>query len=169
MPGRKPKNEMQTTRPGATVRAGGWILTLVLVGLWIGAGQLWRRSEPHLPIGQADYTVDINQASESDLLNLPEVGPSLAKKILVYRDQHGDFHSLSDLGEVPGVGPQTLKQLGPFLSFTTRLDNSIAGADTRKNSIKKNGIEKTDIENKTVEDATVETILTAQSRERIAP
>ena len=138
------QDELRSTGQGAALRAGGWILTVVLVGLWIVAGQLWRRSEPKRPIAEAEYTVDINQASEQDLLNLPEVGPSLARKILSYREQHGDFYSLSDFGEVPGVGPQTLKQLAPFLIFTTRSDAA-------------------------TEDTTDETILTAQRRERIAP
>ena len=124
----------------AGVRGRGWILILVFVGVWIGAGQLWRRGEQQRPIAEAAYMVDVNQANELDLLNLPEVGPSLARKILSYRSQHGDFHSLSDLGEVPGVGPQTLKQLAPFLSFATRYDA-----------------------------ATDDNLLTAQSRERIAP
>lgn len=130
--------------PQPPLKASGWILTLALVGLWIGAGQVWRRNEPKLRVTAAEYTVDINQASERDLLNLPEVGPSLAKKILSYREQHGDFHSLSDLSEVPGVGPQTLKLLRPFLSFPTPSDAAIDAASD-------------------------ETILTAQSRERIAP
>ena len=102
----------------ADVRAGGWILALVIVGIWIAVGQLWRRGEPQRPITAAEYWVDINRANERDLLNLPEVGPTLAGNILSHRQQHGDFRSLSDVGDVPGVGPQTLKQLAPFLTFT---------------------------------------------------
>jgi hypothetical protein len=125
---------------GVAVRGRGWILVLVIVGLWVGAGQFCQRGEPRRPITEATYTVDINKASELDLLNLPEIGPSLARKILSHRAQHGDFHSLADLGNVPGVGPQTLKQLAPYLRFSTSSDT-----------------------------ATSDTILTAQSRERIAP
>jgi competence ComEA-like helix-hairpin-helix protein len=133
---------------GAVVRAGGWILTLAIVGLWISGGQLWRRAVPKQPIVQAEYAVDINRATERDLLNLPEVGPSLARNILSYREQHGDFHSLSEFGEVPGVGPQTLKQLAPYLYFVNQPDAAT---------------------NDTPEETTADTLLTAQSRERIAP
>lgn len=132
----------------AVVQAGGWILTLAIVGLWIGASQFWQRSRPQPAIVEAEYKVDINQARERDLLNLPEVGPALAKSILAYRAQHGDFHSLSDFGEVPGVGPQTLKQLAPFLYFANQPDAAT---------------------NQTPEDTTDDTLLTAQRRERIAP
>ncbi len=153
MPDENKENELRNTGPVASMRAGGWILTLALVGLWIGAGQIWRRSEPKMPIGEVEYRVDINHATERDLLNLPEVGPSLARNILLYRQQHGDFYSLSDFGEVPGVGPQTLKQLEAFLSFKT--------SETSINDVV--------AEDSIAQDTAVETILTAQSRERIAP
>jgi competence ComEA-like helix-hairpin-helix protein len=141
------------TKPEETVRlavvqAGGWILTLAIVGLWIGASQFWRRTDPQPSIVEAEYKVDINRARERDLLNLPEVGPALAKSILAYRAQHGDFRSLSDFGKVPGVGPQTLKQLAPFLYFAHQPDVATPEAP---------------------EETTDDTLLTAQRRERIAP
>jgi competence ComEA-like helix-hairpin-helix protein len=140
MPDQDSVDQLSKARHGAAVQACGWILILAIVGLWVVAGQFWRANKTQSAIVEAEYTVDINQASELDLLNLPEIGPSLARKILLYREQHGDFASLSDFGDVPGVGPQTLKQLAPFLRFTNRS-----------------------------EAATDDTLLTAQSRERIAP
>ncbi|MDX1925172.1 MAG: helix-hairpin-helix domain-containing protein [Pirellulaceae bacterium] len=140
--------ETDETARLAVVQAGGWILTLAIVGLWIGASQFWQRTGSQPAIVEAEYKVDINQARERDLLNLPEVGPALAKSILAYRAQHGNFHSLSEFGEVPGVGPQTLKQLAPFLYFSDQPDGA---------------------KNETLEDTTDDTLLTAQRRERIAP
>lgn len=158
MPDENPKkpsqgNALQPTGQKTALRAGGWILTLVVVALWVGGRQIWNGRELIQPIAEAQYTVEINQASERDLLNLPEVGPSLARNILSYREQNGDFHSLSEFGDVPGVGPQTLKQLAPFLSFAH--SSKAATGDTTSDT--------------TTSDATEETILTAQSRERIAP
>lgn len=65
------------------------------------------------------YRVDINEATLAELLNLPEVGPSTAAKILAHRQRGGKFHRLSDLETVPGIGPQTLKQIEPYLLFPT--------------------------------------------------
>ncbi len=40
---------------------------------------------------------------------LPGIGPSLAQKIVDYRDQHGPFQRVEDLLDVPGIGPAKLE------------------------------------------------------------
>jgi len=62
-------------------------------------------------------TLDINTASEQELDALPGVGPSTAKAIVQYRDQHGPFRSIDDLGNVKGIGPAKLEQLRPSVTF----------------------------------------------------
>ncbi len=52
--------------------------------------------------------VNLNTATADDLDALPGVGPSTAMAILAYRDQHGPFTSVDDLGEVRGIGPAKL-------------------------------------------------------------
>lgn len=106
---------------GVTIPSRGWGLVLVLVALWIGGLQLRRPLvDTSTRVDQAvGYSVDINLGSELDLLNLPEVGPSLVRSIVEYRELHGDFQRPEELLEVPGIGPQTLKQLVPYLSFPT--------------------------------------------------
>jgi hypothetical protein len=127
------------------LQSGGWILILAIVGMWIGGARLLRRGVPQLQVPAAVYTVDINRAGEMDLVNLPEVGPGLARRILDYRARHGDFRRLADFAEVPGVGSQTLKLLAPFLIFP---DQSHISNDENSNA---------------------DSLLTAQGRERIAP
>lgn len=58
---------------------------------------------------------DLNQATRSDLLALPGVGPALADSILEARKQKGGFRSYAELDEVPGIGPSRLDTLRPFL------------------------------------------------------
>jgi competence protein ComEA len=55
--------------------------------------------------------VDLNSASESELERLPFVGPSLARRIVEYRDRHGPFASVDSLVRVGGVGPGTLGRI----------------------------------------------------------
>jgi len=59
----------------------------------------------------------INRASASQLQRLPRVGPVLAARIIATRKQHGPFHSVQDLLQVPGIGPRTASRLAPLLRF----------------------------------------------------
>ena len=53
--------------------------------------------------------IDLNQASAPELELLPGIGPSLAQKIIDYREEHGPFASVDDLLDVPGIGPAKLE------------------------------------------------------------
>lgn len=59
----------------------------------------------------------INRATASQLQRLPRVGPVLAARIVATREQHGPFHSVQDLLQVPGIGPRTASRLAPLLRF----------------------------------------------------
>ena len=57
--------------------------------------------------------VNINDANESQLDELPGVGPATAKAIVQFRTSHGPFTSLDDLAKVKGIGPSKLEQMKP--------------------------------------------------------
>jgi competence protein ComEA len=59
--------------------------------------------------------VDLNSASEAELMALPGIGPARARAILAYRREKGSFAAVADLGRVSGFGPATLARLTPFL------------------------------------------------------
>ena len=59
----------------------------------------------------ADDPVDLNTATLADLDRLPGVGPATAAAIVAYRDAHGPFRTVDDLGEVRGIGPARLEAL----------------------------------------------------------
>src|SRR5207244_12086078 len=61
------------------------------------------------------YRVDLNQATRAELLQLPGIGESLAKRIEDYRHEHGRFQHVNDLIEVHGIGPATLERLRPWV------------------------------------------------------
>lgn len=48
--------------------------------------------------------VNINTATQEELDTLPGIGPSIAAKIIDYREQNGKFNSIEEIKEVSGIG-----------------------------------------------------------------
>jgi competence protein ComEA len=63
----------------------------------------------------AGQTLDINTASESELAQLPGVGPSLARRIVEYRTANGPFQLPDDLQNVSGIGASKFAKMEPFI------------------------------------------------------
>ncbi len=61
--------------------------------------------------------VNLNTVSYEELVNLPNVGPATAKRIIVYRQENGPFHHLNELKAIPGVGENHFKNISKFLQI----------------------------------------------------
>jgi competence ComEA-like helix-hairpin-helix protein len=95
-----------------------------------GQVQLLATLTPGSPVAQRDSAVrqnrplepgeriDVDQASAPELTRLPKVGPRLAKVILANRVEHGPFGNLAGLDRVPGIGPNLLKSVEPYVAFS---------------------------------------------------
>ncbi|MFO7761756.1 MAG: ComEA family DNA-binding protein [Thermodesulfobacteriota bacterium] len=55
--------------------------------------------------------VSINKADHELLQNIPGIGPSLSRSIVEFRKQRGEISSYSELLEIRGIGPSTLKKI----------------------------------------------------------
>lgn len=73
---------------------------------------------------KASFPIAINTADERTLQALPRIGPAMAKRILLHRIEHGAFHKGEDLLGVRGIGPKTLEQLLPLISFQVTPDST---------------------------------------------
>ncbi len=55
--------------------------------------------------------LNINKATEQELEDLPGIGPSLASKIIEYRNKNGKFSSVEDIKNVNGIGDSLYEKI----------------------------------------------------------
>ncbi len=99
----KVKDEQQINIPG-----NAEIPTPQLV---IGGGGLLVTPTP--PVGGL---VNINTADAALLETIPGIGPTVASRIVAYREENGPFERVEDLTKVAGIGPETLEQIRPYVT-----------------------------------------------------
>lgn len=79
--------------------------------LVIGGGGLLVTPTP--PVGGL---VNINTADAALLQTIPGVGPTIASRIIAYREENGPFERVDDLTKVAGIGPATLEKIKPYVT-----------------------------------------------------
>jgi competence protein ComEA len=62
--------------------------------------------------------VDLNTATVEQLTVLPGVGPTLAARIVEYRQKSGGFHSAEELLNVRGIGERNFKKIEARLTVS---------------------------------------------------
>ena len=61
-------------------------------------------------------TININKATEKEFETLPGIGPSLASKIIEYRNQNGKFESIEDIKNVNGIGDNKYEKINDLIT-----------------------------------------------------
>ena len=93
-----------------------FLISMALLGL--GASVLFKKyaSFKELPQGRhLKQKINLNNASQEDLVFLPGIGPTIARKIIEYREANGDFIDLEDLKQIKGMRNQTLEKIEDFV------------------------------------------------------
>jgi competence protein ComEA len=97
-----------------------WLVVLSLVGMaayWVVQGGLCGRLvmiDRAAPL-EARFRVDLNRAEWPELSQLPQVGETLARRIVESRNVNGPFKENEDLKRVRGIGPRTYELIKPYL------------------------------------------------------
>jgi competence protein ComEA len=104
------------------------LLALACHWIYLGGhrGQLIEidRAEPLT----ARYLVDINRADWPEMVQMPGLGETLARRIIADRQEHGPFKDIEDLDRIDGIGLRTLERMRPYLLPIPK-DTDWAGLD----------------------------------------
>jgi competence ComEA-like helix-hairpin-helix protein len=60
--------------------------------------------------------LNINTASQHELMVLPGIGEKYAQRIIQFRQEHGAFQTVEGLIAVHGIGPRTLERIRPLVT-----------------------------------------------------
>ncbi len=82
------------------------------------AAQPTRKAQPtqSTPPPASTGRININTATQAELESLPGIGPSLAQRILDYREQNGPFKTIEDIQNVKGIGPVTFERIKDLIT-----------------------------------------------------
>ena len=67
---------------------------------------------------QTEGLIDLNTASANLLDTLPGIGPALAQAIIDYRENVHPFQSISEVQEVPKIGPVTFQNIRDLITVS---------------------------------------------------
>ena len=56
------------------------------------------------------FPIDINRADMEELIALPGIGEVLAQRILLYREENGEFSAVEELLNVKGIGKKRFEE-----------------------------------------------------------
>ena len=102
--------------------------------------------------------VDLNTASHSLLEHIAGISKTIAKNIVAYREENGDFTSRAQIKKVKRLGPQAFTQCAGFMRIEgakNPLDNTGVhpeSYDICKNMLDMLGYSLSDVENKNISD-----------------
>lgn len=63
------------------------------------------------------FPINLNTATETQLMEIKGIGPHLSKTIIEYRNSNGPFTSVNQIINVKGIGEKKLKKFSPYLSI----------------------------------------------------
>jgi competence protein ComEA len=60
--------------------------------------------------------ININKADETQLQEIPGIGPAKASAIIEYRESNGSFNTIEDIKNITGIGDKTFEKLKDSIS-----------------------------------------------------
>lgn len=75
------------------------------------------QGEPSEQVQQSTVEkININTATKADLEKLPGIGPTIAERIINYREQNGPFKAIEEIKNVQGIGDKKFEAMKDLIS-----------------------------------------------------
>lgn len=109
-----------TVRIGEAVQSAGGAVPYADTAAINYAGEAGDGTHVHIPYNlegipagsdEANGLININEADEKKLTELPGIGPAMAQRIMDYRNEHGAFKDCGELQQVKGIGVAKYKTI----------------------------------------------------------
>lgn len=99
-------------------KLGGFFCVEQISEVYGLADSVFRKIAPRLTCNPSDIVkIDINLADKEDLKKHPYIRWNIANALVGYRNQHGEFVSLSDLSRISNIDSGTLNRMMPYLTL----------------------------------------------------
>lgn len=100
-----------------TLKSGEQIIIQTTIPMEIDLSKPISKSTPQPNSKINSGLVNINTATQQELMSLPGIGEVKANAIIAYRELNGLFTEISELDNVSGIGPKTMETLLPLITI----------------------------------------------------
>lgn len=95
------------------------ICVAIYIGVFIGRTS----SADMIPVASVEenprvHRIDLNSASLEDLKAIPGVSSGVAKAIIEYRKEYGDYYAVKELLDIEGISKELYEQIKPYVKVS---------------------------------------------------
>ncbi len=92
------------------------VILCILIGVFINVFTGYSSKPVFQESRPKPLLININNADYDDLIKIPGMGRTNAKRVIEYREKHGSFNDISEIVKVKGIGPKRYEKMRPYIT-----------------------------------------------------